>query len=92
MAPLFTPQPWTAWRTGRYIEVAAGDDRMCPVIKWMGFAQSGRSLDEQAANATLISAAPDYHAAAASILADGANDANVAALKTAHNKASGVLA
>jgi hypothetical protein len=59
MAQQFTPAPWTAWTSGRYVEVLATEGHSMPVVQWSGFARSHRPLAEQSANAFLIAAAPE---------------------------------
>jgi hypothetical protein len=92
MAQQFTPAPWLLWNSGRYVEVVAGGDHNQPIVKWTGFAGSGRSREEQLGNARLIVAAPDYFAAADSILEDGVTADNWHALQSAHAKAGGEIA
>jgi hypothetical protein len=89
MATQFTPAPWLLWNSGRYVEVVARNGHHQPVVKWTGFAGSGRSFDEQLGNARLIAAAPDYFDAAESLLGEGVTNETLNALQSAHAKASG---
>lgn len=54
----FTPGPWVMKYHGNgVVEVLDGDD--LPIVNWVGFDDSTKTLETRKANALLIAAAPD---------------------------------
>lgn len=47
-----TPTPWKVFAQGKVTEIIGGDGK--PVVRWMGFDDSDRTLATHRANARLI--------------------------------------